>query len=100
MAYKVSLSPSARRDLEEIARYISQDAPNRAIEMARLLIDKSKLIGLNPEMGRIVPEIGNPLIREIIVRDYRVIYRVDHERDKLQIVRFWHGRRGTPKLLS
>ena len=30
-------------------------------------------------MGRIVPEISNPEIRELIVEKYRIVYRVQEE---------------------
>jgi plasmid stabilization system protein ParE len=49
-------------------------------------------------MGREVPEIGDKAVREIIVRSYRVVYRVQHSRGEVEIARFWHGARGTPKL--
>ena len=96
MGYQVTLSFSARRDLEEIVRYISIDAPDRGLAFGRLLIEKAKLLGESPEIGRIVPELADPLIREIIVRSYRVIYRVNQQNHKLEIIRFWHGRRGMP----
>lgn len=96
MGYQVTLAPSARRDLEEIVRYISLDAPDRALEFGRLLMAKTKSLVRFPEMGRLVPELGNPIVREIIVGSYRVIYRVNHQRQTIEIIRFWHGRRGTP----
>jgi plasmid stabilization system protein ParE len=30
----------------------------------------------HPRSGRIVPELTDPSIREIVVRDYRVVYRL------------------------
>lgn len=100
MAYKVSLSPSARQDIQSIVRYISLDSPKRGLEFGQLLIAKANSIGDHPNIGRIVPEIGDPDIREIIVRAYRVIYRINHQAEKIQIIRFWHGKRGVPDLFS
>ena len=51
-----------------------------------------------PELGRIVPEFGDTHIREIVVRSYRVIYRVDHARHSVEVARFWHGARGMPDM--
>jgi plasmid stabilization system protein ParE len=96
MDYKVTLSLSARRDLQDIVRYISFDAPDRAIELGQFLVSKTKSLGQFPEIGRVVPEFGNPAIREIVVRSYRVIYRVNHEGHKIEVIRFWHERRGMP----
>lgn len=80
MDYKVVLSPSARADIRDIVRYISWDAPDRALAFGRFLISNTKWLGQFPEAGRVVPEFNLPTIREIIVRSYRVIYRVDHEK--------------------
>ena len=52
------------------------------------LISKVKSLEQFPEIGRVVPEFGNPVIREIVVRSYRVIYRVNHERNKIEVYPF------------
>lgn len=98
MDYQVTLSPSARRDLADIVRYISLDAPERAVEFGRFLVVKIKSLGQFPEMGEVVPEFEDSIIREIVVQSYRVIYRVNHESQKIEVIRFWHGRRGMPEL--
>jgi plasmid stabilization system protein ParE len=96
MGYQVALSPSARRDIRSIVRYISADSKERAVQFGRFLINSTKRLSTFPEMGRVVPEFGDPSIREIIVRSYRVIYLVDHGDCRVDILRFWHGARGTP----
>ncbi len=96
MAYQVALSPSARRDLRDIVRYISLDSPERAVRFGQFLISGTKRLADFPKMGRVVPEFGDPAIREIIVRSYRVIYRLDHADCRVDVARFWHAARGTP----
>ncbi|MFA6961948.1 MAG: type II toxin-antitoxin system RelE/ParE family toxin [Opitutaceae bacterium] len=98
MGYPVAFSPSARRDLRDIVRYISLDAPDRAIAFGQLLIASVRNLGDFPESGRIVPELGDPILREIVVRTYRVIYRVDHTKQRIDVVRFWHAARGDPQI--
>ena|SRR5438067_7462858 len=99
MGYQVALSPSARRDLRDIVRYISLDSPERAVRFGQFLVSSTKRLADFPEMGRVVPEFDDPPIREIVVRrTYRVIYRVDHGDCRVDVVRFWHGARGTPKI--
>src|SRR5437764_9951507 len=100
MAYQVALSRSARRDLRDIVRYISVDSPERALQFARFLISNTRRLADFPEMGRVVPEFADPSIREIVVRSYRVIYRVDHGDCRIDVARFWHGARGTPIIES
>ncbi len=75
MGYQVALSPSARRDLRDIVRYISVDSPERALAFAHLLVSSIKRLSEFPEIGRVVPGFADAYIREIVVRSYRVIYR-------------------------
>ena len=96
MGYQVALSPTARRDLRDIVRYISLDSPERAVGFGQFLVSSTKRLADFPEMGRVVPEFDDPLIREIIVRSYRVIYRLDHGDRRVDVARFWHGARGSP----
>ena len=96
MDYQVVLSSSSRTDLQDIVRYISLDDPSKALEFGRFLIHHTKGLGQFPERGRVVPELGDDTIREIIVRSYRVIYRVNHDRGSIEVIRFWHAGRGRP----
>lgn len=98
MGYQVAFSPSARRDLRDIVRYISLDAPDRAIAFGQFLVQSVKHLAEHPALGRVAPELGDPTIREIIVRSYRVIYRIAEADRRIEIVRFWHAARGFPKL--
>jgi plasmid stabilization system protein ParE len=98
MGYQVAVSPTARRDLRVIVRYISVDSPDRAVAFGQFLLGSTKRLADFPELGRVVPEFDDPSIREIIVRSYRVIYRVDHADCRVDIARFWHGARGTPEV--
>jgi len=98
MGYQIALSPSARRDLRDIVRYISLDSPNRAVSFGQFLISSTKRLADFPEMGRIVPEFDDSDIREIVVRTYRVIYRVDHAGHRVDVARFWHAARGNPEI--
>lgn len=97
MGYKITLSPSARRDLRDIVRYIFSDSPDRAIAFGQFLISSTKRLADFPELGRIVPEFDNSLIREIVVRSYRVVYRLDEVNQRIEVVRFWHAARGNPE---
>ena len=100
MGYQVALSPSACRDLRNIVSYISVDSPDRAVSFGQFLVGSTKRLADFPELGRVVPEFGNVLIREIIVRSYRVVYRINHARKRVEVVRFWHSARGNPNLFT
>ena len=98
MGYQVAFSPSARRDVRDIVRYISLDSPDRAISFGHFLLNSTRRLADFPELGRVVPEFDHPSIREIVVRSYRVIYRLDHAGRRVDIARFWHGARGNPEI--
>jgi plasmid stabilization system protein ParE len=42
MGYQVAFSPSARRDLRDIVRYISLDSPERAVTLGQFLVSSTK----------------------------------------------------------
>ena len=98
MDYQVRLSRSAQSDIQDIVRYISIDDPTRALQFGRSLIEHGKSLGQFPDRGRVVPEFDDDSIREIFVRAYRIVYRVMHEKESIEIIRFWHARRGRPEL--
>ena len=97
MAYKLIWSPTASEDLRHLVRFIATDSPDRAAAFGLRLIERVERLEGFPEMGRMIPERRDPCIREIIVRPYRVIYRVTHEQKLLEIVRVWHAARGKPE---
>jgi len=100
MDYQVVLSPSARADLRDIVRYISFDAPNEALHFGRFLVSRTKLLAGSPELGRIVPEFEDVLIREIIVRSYRVVYRLNDSERLVEVIRFCMPRAACPKSIN
>lgn len=98
MAYQLIWSPAARDDLRDILSFISRDSRQRAETFAYRLIAETDKLQNFPEIGRVTPEYGVPTIREIIVRSYRIVYRVNHDRKLVEIARVWHAARGTPKI--
>ena len=82
----------SKDDLQEIYYYIADDS----IKFAKITVDKIFLISQkiidNPNLGRIVPEIGNKTIRELIMGRYRIIYRIVNS-GKVDILRVYHSAR-------
>jgi toxin ParE1/3/4 len=95
--FKVIFAEQAERDLKSITAYISKHAgPEIANRFGNQLIDCALTLASLPERGRVVPEIGQPAIREIIFRSYRIVYRV--QPGLVEIIRFWHAARGSPEI--
>ncbi len=98
MGFKTFLSDEALSDLERIVAYIAFDNPQAAQRVGDELLDAALSLETFPERGRVVPEIRRPELREIVVRSYRVIYRLNKQDSSIEIVRFWHGARGFPHI--
>ena len=83
-------------DMENIRDYIAQDSPENANRFIEQLFDAAaELYGL-PHRGRQVPESDRDDVRELIHKEYRIIYRVKpHEVDVLAVV---HGSRDLNRL--
>jgi toxin ParE1/3/4 len=99
MDYRVVLSRSARSDITDIVRYISVDDPQRALTFGRFLLRHARRLGQFPLRGRVAPEFDDENIRELIARAYRIVYRINHEEQLIEVIRFWHAGRGTPEML-
>jgi toxin ParE1/3/4 len=91
MDYQVILSPRAVRDFETIIRYVVLDNPEAARSLGKRLIEKTKELGKFPLRGQKVPEFDDPNIRQLILRPYRVVYRVEDQKKRVSIARFWHS---------
>ena len=100
MGWKVIISPSAQADLEEIVRYAARRNSDAALRLGYQLIIRAEAVAAFPEMGRVVPEFQRPNLREVICRSYRVIYRLEKDQQRIEVVRFWHGARGFPHIPS
>lgn len=98
MAFKLIWSPSAKFDLNDIGAFLAEDRPSSAKRFVKVLLQSVEILADFPESGRIVPEFGDPSIRELIRRPCRIVYRIDRERCNIEIVRIWHSARGIPEL--
>jgi len=84
--------------LGTVVRYIARENPARARSFGNELVDRALSVGAFPELGRLVPEINDPAVREVVHAPYRIIYEVFHQPDVIYILRFWHGARGVPEI--
>lgn len=73
---KIFWSPSAVRSLQKTASYIALDKPEAAHRWIETVHKKVSRLEKFPESGRMVSETGRAEIREILVGNYRIIYRL------------------------
>jgi toxin ParE1/3/4 len=100
MGFKVILTPQSLDDLKEIVTFIAGDNSERARTFGNELIDRALSAATFPERGRMVPEINEPIVREIIHGAYRIIYEIFPDQQTVYVLRFWHGERGEPEIKS
>jgi toxin ParE1/3/4 len=90
MARVLVWSPEAIEDVEAIASYIERDSPWYAKAVTSKIVETAESIPQYPELGRIVPEVGDSAVRERLVHRYRIIYRLDET--KVLVAAVIHGR--------
>jgi toxin ParE1/3/4 len=81
----------AERELTQLRGSVAQDSPFYARQFTERLIHAVERLDSLSRTGRTVPEAGHQdTIREVILRSYRIIYRIRDEK-LLQIVTVLHG---------
>lgn len=88
---RVVWGESAQAALDEALRDIAEDSTDGAIRVLTRALEAADSLSTLAERGRIVPEIGEPTLRELFVHDYRLLYRV--REDRVVIQAFLHGAR-------
>lgn len=91
MGYTVVLSPKAVGDLEAIVRYIALNNPEAARRVGQRLLNKTKELSQFPFKGQMVVEFNSPAIRQVILKPYRIVYRVEEDKKRICVARFWHS---------
>lgn len=92
---EVVFSENAMRDMESIAAYIARDSEFHASKQVERFLHDAQYLRTFPRGGRIVPEVGHPSLREVIVGNYRMMYRI-MEGDLIEILTIHHGARRFP----
>lgn len=92
MARTVIWTETALKDLDQAAEFIARDSKFYAAAFVREARQAARSLKRFSDRGRVVPEVGKPEIRELLVRRYRLVYKMEGT-NKIYIVRFIHGAR-------
>ena len=98
MDCRIVWSKTALADLRDLVRYIAADDRETARRFGERIVSKVEGLSLFPRMGRMVPELRDDLLREVVLPPYRIIYELDEAGTMLSVLRIWHGARGKPDL--
>ena len=85
-------SNKANKDLKNIYEFIAIDSKYYANKVFREII--LKVSGLNdfPQIGKVILEIDNKNLRELLLYSYRLIYRID-KNSNILIITIVHQRK-------
>ena len=79
----------ALADVLHIRDHIAQDSPRYARVVAERIVSSVDRLSVFPLSGRVVPELADPTLREVIDAPYRIVYRVLN--DALEILTVVHS---------
>ena len=95
---RLCFTPEAQSRLRSIHRYIAEDSPAHALALVERLIQRAEAIPDAPRAGRMVSEYRQQNLREVLVRPYRIIYRL--QPDTIEIITILHYRQLLPDDLA
>jgi toxin ParE1/3/4 len=73
---EIAWTEPALAGLTDVVAYIAADDPRAAERLRDRTIAAVERAAAHPYSGRVVPEIARQDVREVIVRPYRIVYRV------------------------
>ena len=89
--YRVVWAKSAQSAFDDAIAYIAEDSREAAGRVLQLVLATADGLHTFAQRGRVVPEVGNPAIREVFAFRYRLLYEV--REDTVEIIAFLHGAR-------
>ena len=90
---RVRVTKQARADLDAIVAYYEQVNLEYALVFEENVLTKVQQLKRFPRIGRIVPEINEESMRELIYRSYRIVYFVDDADEEVEILTIFHSSR-------
>lgn len=88
----VHLTEQAQNELDAVIEYYERiGADDFAQVFEEKIIEKILPLEHFPRMGRLVPEIGDEAIREVLYRNYRIVYVVDQDDEEVDVLTIFHS---------
>jgi toxin ParE1/3/4 len=88
---RIVWAPQALDDVRAIRTYLSGDSLAYADLIMQQILAAVSRLEPHPRSGRVVPEVAESSLREIIVRNYRIVYRLGA--DVAEILTVFHEAR-------
>lgn len=94
---QIRWTEQAVEDLASIKSYIARDSAVLAQLVATRLFSAVGQLSMFPDSGRVVPERGDPSLRELVRPPYRIVY--ERGEDAVVILTIFHAARTFPDLV-
>ena len=88
---RVIWTRGAVEDVEAVKAYVARDSVRYATLLAERIVAAVDRLETFPESGRVVPEVGDESLREVIYGAYRIVYRIKAE--SVEVVTVHHAAR-------
>ena len=89
----VRWSSQARKDLESISDYYREVSAFYAERFEEQVFEATRRLEVFPRSGRVIPEAEDEQLREVIYREYRIMYHVDKTEEEVLILTVLHSSR-------
>jgi len=88
----ISFSKSAIEDLESKQEYYLEQGVSQVGQgFVTAIVEHIETLSSHPDIGRVVPEFNDELIRELIHAPFRIVYL--RESKSVNIIRVWRSER-------
>jgi toxin ParE1/3/4 len=98
MDYEIAWTEPAIADLEAIVRYLARRSQNAAETVRAAILSHIETLARFPFIGPVYAPARSSRIHEIVCQSYRIFYRVNEARRRVEILTIWHAARGEPYL--
>ena len=96
MGFRVKVNPTAIADLADIVSYVAAHNPEAATRLGEALLDAAMSLSDAPLKGSRYVKFAD--VRRILLRPYKIFYRVKEAEKVVEILRFWHSSRSEPPI--
>ena len=86
---KIKWTKEALVNIQDIESYISQDNQTAAINLTNKIISLVESLIDFPKKGRVVPELSIDQIREILYKNYKIVYLI--KKSTIEILAVFEG---------
>jgi len=93
------ISPQARRDILDAARWIAADNPEAARAFRKSIEVAARRLGEHPNIGTVKAELADPPVRFLVVSGFPYLIVYDSELVPPLVLRVLHGARDLPDVL-